>query len=406
MSDIKEEDKIQIEKETIVVSSSSSKRVPKKRFFFDNFFMIADLHIGMKLGSEEWIENMRNYFEEFFYPLLKEKKDENSVVICLGDIADDRKSINLEANDLMIEVVEKIAAICPIIIINGNHDMYKKSDNKITSLRSLDHIPNTWIIKKPTVVTLKEIVDVPSGPDEKTTKEKKFKELAFIPYQGDMEKETKICNACSKSDYIFMHTDIKNLRYDNGRDIIKGVEIGNIKGHIYSGHIHRRQESERVTYVGSPYQLRRSDIGNQKGIYQVFMKSGEVKFYENHVSPIFQKIWLRDILESPYSEVLKLCGNNYTDILVDGSESDMFNVASVYDAIKECAPKRVQIKEVNKDGSYVDDEDDDGEYKEMSVSEIIYSLIDKMEVPPEKKETLKAMCNRYQELALADDIEE
>ena len=391
-----------IEKKTIENRAFSKKKDP---FFFDNFFMLADLHIGMKLGSEEWIENMRNYFENFFYPLLKSKKTDRSACILLGDLSDDRKSINLEANDLMIDVVENIAKICPTIIINGNHDMYKKSDNKITSLRSLDHIPNTWVIKSPTTLILKEVSEVPIGYDDMSEMTKTFAVLSFIPYQGDMEKETKLCNQCKSSDYIFMHTDIKNLRYDNGRDIIKGVEIGNIHGHIYSGHIHKRQDTDKVTYVGSPYQLRRSDIGNQKGIYQVFMKENRVKFYENHYSPIFQKIWLKDILDAPYADVLEICKNNYTDILVDGSESEFFNVARVYDAIKACSPKRVQIKEVNKDGSYIDD-DDDGEYKEMTVNEIIFSLIDKMEITNEKKDNLKALCTKYQEIASTSDIEE
>jgi DNA repair exonuclease SbcCD nuclease subunit len=396
------------EEKTELFDKAIQRRTEKKhdKWFFTDFFMLADLHIGIKLGAEEWISNMRDYFEQWFFPLIREKKTENSVVLVLGDLYDDRKAINLEANDLCIDIIEKMASILPVIIINGNHDMYKKSDNKITSLRSLENIPNTWIIKKPTVLSLKETTEVPSGPDETTKKDKKFCDLAFIPYQGDTEKETDLCNACNKADYVFMHTDIKHLRYDNGRDIIKGVEIGDIRGHIYSGHIHKRQDSEKVTYVGSPYQLRRSDIGNQKGIYHVDIKSKKVRFYENHFSPIFQKIWLKDILDSPFGEVLKTCENNYTDILVDGSESEKFNVSFIYDAIKESKPKRVQIKEVNKDGSIVGDEDDDGEYKEMTASEIIDSLIDKMEMPQEKKDHLKALSARYQELASADDPEE
>ena len=372
------------------ISRDSSKK--RDKFFFSDFFMLADLHIGLKLGSEEWIENMRSYFENFFYPLLKEKKTKDSAVIVLGDLSDDRKSINLEANDLMIDVVENIAKICPTIIINGNHDMYKKSDNKITSLRSLDYIPNVWIIKKPTKAT---VIDQEAATSFN---------LSFIPYQGDVEKETKLCNTCKLDDFVFMHTDIKNLRYDNGRDIIKGVEIGDVKGHIYSGHIHKRQDTEKVTYVGSPYQLRRSDIGNQKGVYHVFMKEGNIEFYENSFSPIFQKIWLRDLLDKPFGEVIDVCKNNYTDILLDGSEQENFNVSFIYDSIKECAPKRVQIKEVNKDGTYADEDED--EYKEMSTNEIISSLIDKMEIPQDKKDHLKALSARYQELVTSQDLED
>ena len=370
---------------------------PKDKLYFNSFFMIADMHIGIKLGATEWIENMRNYFYDFFLPLMKKNKKQNQVCIVCGDVFDDRKSVNLEANDLAIEVFEEISKILPVIIINGNHDMYKKSDNKITSLRSLENIKNVTIIKDPTIITLKETISVPSGPDEEEIKEKKIADLAFIPYQGDMEKETNLCNACNKCNFIFMHTDIKNLRYDNGRDIIKGVEVGNIKGHIYSGHIHKRQDTEKVTYIGSPYQLRRSDIGNVKGIYHVDVKTGKETFYENNVSPIFQKVWLSDLLNMSYKEVQNLCANNYTDILVKDTELPNLNITKVYDVLECCNPKRVLIKDVNSNINAFDDIDDEN-YKEMSIPEIIDSLIDKMEIEPNKKQALKELSAKYQDL--------
>lgn len=369
----------------------------KDKKYFSSFFMIADMHIGIKLGAAEWIENMRDYFENFFIPLIKKEKKKGDICIVCGDVYDDRKSVNLEANDLAIEVFEKIAKELPVIIINGNHDMYKKSDNKITSLRSLENIPNVTIIKEPTIITLSETKKMPQGYDEMVDYNEQIGQLAFIPYQGDMERETDLCNACKNADYIFMHTDIKNLRYDNGRDIIKGVEVGEIKGHIYSGHIHKRQETEKVTYIGSPYQLRRSDIGNNKGIYHVNIDTKYEKFYENNISPIFQKVWLSDLLTKPFSEIKDLCKNNYTDILVKTEELENLNITKVYDVLVCCKPKRVLIKDVNSNTNTFDGDDDEN-YKEMSIPEIIDNLIDKMEEPDEKKQRLKELSSKYQDL--------
>ena len=58
----------ELEHKTLYRDQSKKKH---DKWFFEDFFIISDLHIGLKLGSEEWIENMRNYFENFFIPLVK-----------------------------------------------------------------------------------------------------------------------------------------------------------------------------------------------------------------------------------------------------------------------------------------------------------------------------------------------
>lgn len=406
---------------------------------FDNFFMLADLHFGMKLGSDEWQENMRSYFDDWFIPEILEKHNDQSALIVLGDVFDDRKNINISVNDMVIDVFEKLARILPVYIINGNHDMYKKSDNTITSLRSLENIHNLHVIKEPTLITVrsgepepetivKDCYDNegnicgisggvnPNYPGFKTLWEKT---LMMIPYQGDMERETKLANQNAKADYVFMHTDIKNLRYDNGRDINRGVDLTKVKGKVYSGHIHKRQETKKVTYIGSPYQLRRSDIGNQKGVYQIWLSHdrpdltsklrGALReglriqvedeiFYENHFSPVFQRVFLSDLLEMEYGKVKEIFGNNYTDILVTHEELDKLDIPKMYEMLEVCKPKRIEIKILNKDQTFEIDEDDESEYKEKSIPEIIDLLIDNMEVDDKKKEDLKGLSAYYIDL--------
>ena len=87
---------------------------------------------------------------------------------------------------------------------------------------------------------------------------------------GSFNEETKyLLMYKDTADYAFMHTEISKMKMDNGMSITSGVNPDAFNGMIFAGHIHKRQETKKVIYVGSPFQMSRSDIGNQKGIYNI-----------------------------------------------------------------------------------------------------------------------------------------
>lgn len=355
---------------------------------YDNFIMLSDLHIGYHSGNAGWINNMRDYFMNFFIPYLNQKANEKSIMICLGDVFDDRKRVDNAANNLAIDVFEMIAKILPVYIINGNHDLYNESDIGVTSLRSLDNIPNVNIIREATELTI-------------DTGAKKKRKLMLIPYQGSFERSTKLLNENGNDDFIFMHDDIKALRYDNGREITVGVDTAAVTGKLYAGHIHTRQESPRVTYIGNPYSTRRSDIGNIKGIYQVNIDTGTEEFTENTYSPIFQKIWLHDILDLDYESVLKIFANNYSDIRYNNLEKPHVNITQIVEAIKPCKPKHVEFKLENDGESYEDYNETDNSVTvaELTVDNVVNALIDRLEISDDKKGQLVLLNKKYYDLA-------
>jgi DNA repair exonuclease SbcCD nuclease subunit len=59
--------------------------------------------------------------------------------------------------------------------------------------------------------------------------------------------------------------------------------------HVFSGHIHIRQTNKNFTFIGSPYQMDRNDMGDKKGITILDIDSGEITFEENKYSPVFRK---------------------------------------------------------------------------------------------------------------------
>lgn len=372
-------EKIPVKKISSVVKKTSKKQP------ITNVFLISDIHFGVKKGSEEWREIATEYFEKFFFPLLETKKDEGSIVLCLGDIFDDRNSINIAANDLAINTFERMSEMIPVYIINGNHDMYKKSNNAITSLRSFDNIPNLTIFKDPTIWT------VGREGDERT--------MLLIPHQGDFEKETGILTQNPMANFTFMHTDIKNLHYENGMTITMGVDASSIKGQLFSGHIHKREELKNMVYVGSPYQLKRSEMGNKKGIYQLNLSDGSWIFHENKVSPEFVQISLDDILSSTDEQLEKIFKHNFVDILILEEDKAKVKVGELYDRLSIFKPQFMEIKDIPSNHSFALDEEV-LEYKEKTIEEVVNLMIDTMEIKDETidREKLKAMNIRYQQL--------
>jgi metallophosphoesterase superfamily enzyme len=66
----------------------------KVQFPYKNIFLISDIHCGVRSSSEEWQENIRSYFYDWFIPFIKANSDKKTdCIFALGDIYDDRKSM-------------------------------------------------------------------------------------------------------------------------------------------------------------------------------------------------------------------------------------------------------------------------------------------------------------------------
>ena len=72
-------------------------------------WMITDTHLGVRNGSIEWLEIMKEYFNNFFIPLLKREKQEGDFLVHVGDVFDSRHSLNLLIMNEGITIFEEIA---------------------------------------------------------------------------------------------------------------------------------------------------------------------------------------------------------------------------------------------------------------------------------------------------------
>ena len=357
---------------------------------YDKIIMIGDVHYGDHASSIEWVENIHSYFYDFFIPLVNREKTENTCIIILGDYFDNRQNLDINVMNDAITVMHDLAAIVPVYMIVGNHDIYRKATLDTNSLRCIESIPNVHLVDKNGVAEIK------TANNEKIT---------MISWVEDHLKETELINKYKKdSRVILMHTELCGMKYDNGREITEGavVKLGKSKCKIYSGHIHKRQDSKNMTYIGSPYHLDRKDIGNQKGVYILYVEDDTLKekFVPNDFSPRFIEPVLTAVngewsLNIPLEELT----NNYVDVYMSAETADAINSSKVMDELLKYKPKALALCPIQ---TNIQVDVELAVAEKTDVSEVFDKTVDNMELTEEQKQTLVRLNGEYVKTALSE----
>lgn len=247
----------------------------------DRVVLISDLHYGVKSGGDntinylKWMDTDDAYIRDVLIPLIEELKTEGhtpAVIVC-GDFFDNRISVRVDVMNRARDIIAELANHANVLFLVGNHDSYHSEDSSVNSLIVVSGIDGVTVIDKDTTC-------VAGGLN-----------IDMFPWSSDKKALSKKVTD-SRADVVLLHADINGLSYPSNTKITTGLDLGGFKGrHVYSGHIHKRQETSKVTYIGSPYELDKSDSGNLKGVYVIGINaetgSYEETFYENLVSPRF-----------------------------------------------------------------------------------------------------------------------
>jgi DNA repair exonuclease SbcCD nuclease subunit len=266
-------------------------------------WFITDTHLGVRNNSNEWIDSIREYFFDWFFPLVRENYQPGDVLFHLGDFFDSRQSINLKVLNLGIEVAEEMSSIFKdgVYIIVGNHDIWGKTNNEVNSLKSIKWIPGVNIIEEPQSIS---IID---------------KSFLLMPWRKDHEAESEFLESSAAHDVLCCHADIRGLKFNKFTRVETGASVDEFEKfrRVYSGHIHYAQKSDNINMLGSPYEITRSDMDNKKGITLLNVSDLKETFFENDFSPKFKRFYFNDILESTQEDLEPLFRNNFVDIMID-----------------------------------------------------------------------------------------
>lgn len=295
---------------------------------------VSDVHFGVRNAEIEWNDNIRNYFYDFFIPHVKslKKRGRKTIVVVTGDYFDSRQRIDINVMNTACDVMEKIVEVADVYMLVGNHDIYKTVELDVTSLRCVKYIKGVHVIDE-----LSEVV-ISGGLN-----------FVLVPWVGDYKTENNIITEVKdKCSYIVMHTEISGMTYDNNRSIVNGVNMSvcnNCK--IISGHIHKRQESNKGFYLGSPYHMDRSDYGSVKGIYTLSVNDDgthNITFKENNYSPRYVKVRYDDVQNDmqSWADVVR---NNYVDIVFTTKNVETFNVNKFVESLYGLGAREIEYIE-------------------------------------------------------------
>ncbi len=285
-------------------------------------WMISDTHLGCRSNSVLWLSIIEDYFFNFFIPLVKKEYREGDVLFHLGDVFDNRQSINLAAQHLGIRVFEELSTVFPEIhVIVGNHDIMKKNTNEITSVDCIKYVPNVTVHKEPKLLKIGN------------------RKCLLMPWRrdSDHEKETLLDFKKENPDYLFCHSETQGVQmspstkhlHEGGNDLNVFKDFKK----VYSGHIHYRQEKGNFILVGNPYQMTRSDRGNEKGIYLLDLDTDTHQFIVNDRSPKFIRYYINDIFNRRVGEIESEIDGNFVDIQIPSNVLGKYNINRFLDIL-------------------------------------------------------------------------
>lgn len=269
-------------------------------------WIISDAHFGKyNIDSDKWLNNMKSYFYDFFIPLLKAHMKPGDKLFFLGDLFDNRTSINLKTINTVIELFETLSKIIECHVLLGNHDMYLMNSPDINSVATIRNINNVIIYDQPKQINIDGL------------------SILMMPWIHGKDNEIDVLNKYSGCDLLFCHSDLNGCRtqlYPTrplNRNILDITDFSGY-GKVYSGHIHIVQTINNFTFVGSPYHLDRNDVQNRKGIFVYDTKKKTDFFIENDFSPEFKKIKL--VQESDIDKLQKeVLTNNFIDVEISNN---------------------------------------------------------------------------------------
>lgn len=356
----------------------------------ERFILTSDWHFGCHSNQKRWLRYLEDYFYNQFIPWLKEHADpKRDVVVMLGDVYENRQSIDQEVDDAAFKVIDEISKILPIWILVGNHDIYRKATNEINALSNkLKYNPNVEVFKDPEVVKIKD------------------KDCLMLPWCNTTDQEREILTKYKDVDYVFCHSDFKGVRYNRFVKIEEGIEIEseyNFK-RVFSGHIHLRQRlhDDGLIFVGSPYQLTRNDINNEKGHWTFDLHTEDIQFFQNDTSPKFKKIDFREVTNDytrTLKELIPIFNRNFIDLYIDNrllSETETFDVIQFLSKYSETLEPIFYSKEgFSLEESVEMDNFNFGET--LDLMSIFNHQIDAMEFPDKLKTKIKTYIHSLYE---------
>ena len=271
--------------------------------------MFTDIHYGakdaQKNGAQD--EGLRHNedcdrYIDYFCSKVKNDKTIDCVGF-LGDWNQNRTSINLETLKFSYDGAKKLNDLgMPIIVILGNHDLYRQNSREIHSIHFFEQFENFHLIENPEVVY---------------NENEDMHNVLFCPFlmhgeEATLHKFKDVPLWFGHFEFTGFEVTAYGMRMENGTNPndFQEPEL------IVSGHFHKRQipKDGNIIYMGNPFPTSYSDANDDhRGLAIYDFETNKLTFDNWDDAPSYKKIKLSTILDKG----LELNDRTYAKVIVD-----------------------------------------------------------------------------------------
>lgn len=208
---------------------------------FKRTAIFTDIHFGLKSNSQLHNDDCLTFVK---WATAKAQEEGCETAFFLGDWHNHRASINIVTLNYSLQALEHLSAnFSTVYFIPGNHDLYYRDKRDVQSVEWAKHLPNLVICND--WVHSGDVVVAPwlVGDDHKRLAKMSGKYLF-----GHFELPGYLMNAMVEM------PDHGSVR----REDLSGFE------HVYTGHFHKRQTKNNVTYIGNCFPHNFADAGDDE----------------------------------------------------------------------------------------------------------------------------------------------
>jgi DNA repair exonuclease SbcCD nuclease subunit len=211
--------------------------------------LINDTHWGARKGSKLFHDYFELFYKNVFFPTLEEQGI--TTVIHMGDAFDSRKSIDYQSLEWAKRVVFEPLSKYQVHMIVGNHDSYYKNTNNTNSPQLLlKDYPNIQTYSTPSEIKIGNL------------------DVLLLPWicTENEEQSLKMIKK-TKAKVAMGHLELQGFRVNRQIVMEHGLEANLFKNFkkVFSGHYHTRSNNGTVFYLGNPYEIYWTDVGDTRG---------------------------------------------------------------------------------------------------------------------------------------------
>lgn len=257
--------------------------------------MITDTHLGIKGGNEVFHANMELFYNNVFFPYLRENVNQIDGVLHGGDVFHDRRRIDTysarRARQYFFEPMQEflLESKKQMDIVCGNHDIFFRDSLDTNTLH--EFIENNNFSSRrsaeKTFVVHTDVVDLDHN-------------IAVIPWLTKNNRERFMQKiAQSKSRFALGHLELNGFNFSKVQTATHGEDPVNFSKFekVFSGHYHYRHSKGNIYYLGSPTEQTWIDVDTKRGFHVLDTETGDVEFIENPFN-IFENVKFGDEIDT------------------------------------------------------------------------------------------------------------